>query len=235
MQFTIAREIAERHPDVLVGGLVASNLRAAAATVAGQPFPEDTAVALVSQDVTIELAADHPLIRDWRTAIGECGLKPSTYKSSPEQLARRTLKSGPVRTGLALVDLYAEVATRHLASLAGYDVHRLPPEPIVLRLADPEADVFVPLGGGDVPLTGRVAVYAAGATVLRWAYNCRDSRDTCLTGETDTGLFLGEAVSSGQHDALRTALDDLAARLAAAGAQVGPVLFADRDQPHIAV
>ena len=234
VQLNIGREIATRHPDVLVGGLVASNLRAAAATVAGQPFPEDTAVALVSQDVTIELAADHPLIRDWRAAIAECGLKPSTYKSSPEQLARRTLKSGPVRTGLALVDLYCEVATRHLASLGGYDIDRLPAEPIVLRLANPAADVFVPLGGGEVPLTDRVAVYG-GPTVLRWAYNCRDSRETCLTEETDTGLFLGEAVTTGQHDALRTALDDLAGRLAAAGAQVGPVLFADRDKPHIEV
>jgi DNA/RNA-binding domain of Phe-tRNA-synthetase-like protein len=235
VQLSIAGEIAERHPDVLVGGLVASNLRAAATTVAGQPFPEDTAVALVSQDVTIELVADHPLIRDWRTAIAECGLKPSTYKSSPEQLARRTLRSGPVRTGLALVDLYCEVATRHLAPLGGYDVDRLPAEPILLRLANPAADAFVPLGGGDMPLTDRVAVYAAGSTVLCWAYNCRDSRDTCLTEETDTGLFLGEAVSAGQHDALRTAVDDLAGRLAAAGAQVGPVRFADRDQPHIAV
>ena len=232
---SIAGEIAERHPDILVGGLLASNLRAAAATVAGQPFPEDTAVALVSQDVTIELVADHPLIRDWRTAIAACGLKPSTYKSSPEQLARRTLKSGPVRTGLALVDVYCEVATRPLAPLGGYDVDRLPGPDIELRPAEPASDGFVPLGGGDMPLTDRVAVYAAGSTVLCWAYNCRDSRETCLTEDTDTGLFLGEAVAAGQHGALRTALDDLAGRLTAAGAGVGPVVFADRDQPHITI
>ena len=127
------------------------------------------------------------------------------------------------------------MATRHLAPLAGYDVDRLPGEPITLRLANPAADLFAPLGGGDTPLTDRVAVYTAGPTVLRWAYNCRDSRETCLTEETDRGLFLGEAVSAGQHDALRIALDDLAGRLAAAGAQVGPVLFADRDQPHMAL
>ncbi|HVL06290.1 MAG TPA: hypothetical protein VM388_09885 [Acidimicrobiales bacterium] len=120
---SIAGELAERHPDILVGGLLASNLRATAAAVAGQPFPDDTEQALVDQDVTLELIADHPLIKDWRTAISACGLRPSTYKSSPEQLARRTLKSGPVRTGLVLVDLYCEVATRHLAPLMG--VHRL--------------------------------------------------------------------------------------------------------------
>ncbi len=233
--FSVGGDVAARHPDILVGGLVASDLRAAAARVAGQPFPEDTARALVSQDVTIELVADHPLIRDWRTAIAACGLKPSTWKSSPEQLARRTLKGGPVRTGLALVDLYCEVATRHLAPLGGYDVERLPPEPIELRLARPDTDTFVPLGGGDMPMTDKVAVYAAGSTVLCWAYNCRDSRETCLTEHTDTGLFLGEAVTTVQHAALRIALADLAGRLATVGAQVGPVVFADAEHPDITI
>lgn len=230
----IAAEIAGRHPEIRVGGLVASNLRAAAATVGGQPFPEDTARALVSQDVTIELVADHPLIRDWRTAIAACGVKPSTHKSSPEQLARRTLKSGPVRTGLPLVDLYCEVATRHLAPLGGYDVDRLPSPQIELRLARPD-DTFSPLGSGDMPLTDTVAVYAAGSTVLCWAYNCRDSRDTSLTEDTDAGLFLGEAVTAVQHEALRAALADLAGRLAAAGAEVGPVVFADAEHPDITI
>ena len=233
----IAGEIAGRHPDILVGGLLASDLRAAAQAVAAHPLPDDTVRALVDQDVTIELVADHPLIKDWRSAIAGCGLKPSTYKSSPEQLARRALKSGPVRTGLALVDLYCEVATRHLAPLGGYDVDRLPPEEIRLRLADPAGDTFAPLGGreADMPLTDRVAVYASGSTVLCWAYNCRDSRETCLTEDTDTGLFLGEAVTARQHGALRAALDDLAGRLAAAGATVGPVVYADRDRPEVEV
>ncbi|MDQ2825684.1 MAG: phenylalanine--tRNA ligase beta subunit-related protein [Actinomycetota bacterium] len=235
LSLTIAGQVGERHPDILVGGFLASGLRAAAARVEAQPFPTDTAQALVNQDVIIELAADHPLIRDWRAAIAASGLKPSTYKSSPEQLARRTLKSGPVRTGLPLVDLYCEVATRHLAPLGGYDVARLPSPDIDLRMADPSADTFAPLGGrdGDMPLTDRVVVYAAGHTVLCWAYNCRDSRDTCLTAATDAALFLGEAVTARQHDALRTALEDLIGRLGAAGAEVGPVAYAERGSPVV--
>ncbi len=229
---TVAGEIAERHPDILVGGLVATNLRATASAVAAAPFPDDTEQALVNQDVTLELIADHPLIRDWRTAIAACGLKPSTYKSSPEQLARRTLKSGPVRTGLALVDLYCEVGTRHLAPLGGYDTERLPGPEIELRLGLAD-DAFAPLGGGEMPLNDKVAVYGAGSTVICWAYNCRDSRDTCLTEDTDTGLFLGEAVTARQHGSLRIALADLAGRLGAAGATVGAVVFADRHQPQV--
>jgi DNA/RNA-binding domain of Phe-tRNA-synthetase-like protein len=226
----IAGEIIARHPDILVGGLMASNLLEAARDA--PPLPEDTAQALVSQDVTIELVADHPLVKDWRSAIAACGLKPSTYKSSPEQLARRTLKSGPVQTGLPLVDLYCEVATRHLAPLGGYDDDRLPPTEVELRLARPD-DVFLPIGGGDMPLTDKVAVYAGGSTVLCWAYNCRDSRETCLTENTRAALFLGEAVTARQQDALRVALEDLAGRLTSAGASVGAILYADAAQPLI--
>lgn len=226
----IAGEIAGRHPDILVGGFMAGGLRA----VTPPPLPEDTAQALVNQDVTIELVADHPLIKAWREAIAACGLKPSTYKSSPEQLARRTLKSGPVQTGLPLVDLYCEVATRHLAPLGGYDVDRLPcGEPIELRLAHPGTDEFDPLGGGEMALTERVAVYAAGSTVLCWAYNCRDSRPTCLTEDTNTGLFLGEAVTARQQEALRTALEDLRGRLVAAGAEAGPIGYASAGDPEV--
>jgi len=118
--------------------------------------------------------------------------------------------------------------------LGGYDSERLPAADIALRLAQPD-DAFAPPGGGEVPLTDKVAVYVAGATVLRWAYNCRDSRDTCLTPDTDTGLFLGEAVTARQHGALRIALADLAGRLLVAGASVGPVVYADRESPAIEV
>ena len=68
----IAGEIAGRHPEILVGGLLASNLRRATPP----PLPEDTAQALLGQDVTIELVADHPLVKDWRTAIAACGAPP---------------------------------------------------------------------------------------------------------------------------------------------------------------
>lgn len=236
LSLRIADGIVARHPEILVGGLLASGLRAAAATAAGRPLPDDTAQALVNHDVTIELVADHPLIRDWRTAIASCGLKPSTFKPGPEQRARRALKGDVTPTPLAMVDLYEEVATRHLASLGGYDVARLPPAALELRLADPSADTFAPLGAraGDVPLTAGIAVYAAGSTVLCWAYNCRGSRQTCFTPETDVGLFLGEAVTARQHEALRTALDDLAARLRAGGAAVGPTVYAHAEEPMVA-
>jgi DNA/RNA-binding domain of Phe-tRNA-synthetase-like protein len=227
--------VAARHPEILVGGLVATGLRSAAAALVDgiAPAGGDVRQALLDRGLSIETLAAEPVIADWRAAIAACGLKPSTYKSSPEQLARRTLKSGPVRTGLPLVDLYCDVATRHLAPLGAYDVTLLPAAEVELRLADPQADEFHPLGGkdGDMPLSRDVVVYGTGHTVICWAFNCRDSRDTCLNDDTDTGLFLGEAVTGRQHEPLRAALADLAARLDGAGATVGPIACADAASP----
>ncbi len=224
-----------RHPDVLVGGVLATGLRLAAGRLAAAPPPANTRRELAERGISIERIADEPLIADWRAAIAACGLKPSTFKSSPEQLARRWLKSGPLQTSLPLVDVYCDVSARHLAPMGAYDVENLPGPDLALRLADPDRDVFHPLGArdGEMPLTPQVAVYAAGSTVICWAYNCRDSRDTCLREETDVGLFLGEAVTARQHAPLRAAFDDLAARLAAAGASVGPVGWAGGSSPTV--
>jgi DNA/RNA-binding domain of Phe-tRNA-synthetase-like protein len=226
---SLGAEVVTRHPDVLVGGFVAGGLREAARALEANPVEIDVGGDLAGRGLVLETLAADPVIADWRAAIALCGLKPSTFKSSPEQLARRTLKSGPVRTGLPLVDLYCDVATRHLAPLGAYDAARLPGTEVRLRLAEPGADTFAPLGGrdGDMPLADQVAVYAVGGTVVCWAYNCRDSRDTCLTADTDAGVFLGEAVTARQQQPLRDALAELAGHLAAAGAVVGQIAFAE--------
>lgn len=233
VSLTLAADVVARHPELLAGGFVATGLRAAAETLVAGPPALDSRQNLLDRGLALEALASDPLIVDWRAAIALCGLKPSTYKSSPEQLARRTLKSGPVRTGLALVDLYCEVATSHLAPLGAYDLARLPATEVHLRRARPGADTFAPLGGGEMPLGDQVVVYAVGNTVICWAYNCRDSRQTCLVEDTDRGLFLGEAVTARQHQPLRHALEELAGHLAAAGASVGPLALAGANEATV--
>ena len=223
----------------MVGAFVASGLRAAALALALDDVtpPADALQELVAQGVTVERLADVGVIADWRAAIAACGLKPSTYKSSPEQLARRLFKSGPLHTPLVLVDVYCDVAVRWLAPLGAYDVGLLPTGAIELRLASPDSDVFHPLGAkdGEMPLTPQVAVYGDGPAVICWAYNCRDSRDTCLQEDTDVGLFIGEAVTERQGAPLRSALDDLRARLSGAGAVVGAAVYATAGSGAVAV
>jgi len=230
----IEDRIAEAYPDVRVAGCAATGIDRAAA---GLVVPDVASVAedLAAIGATIEQLASHPRVAPWREATGRAGLKPSTYRSSPEALARRFLKGAGVTTGLPVVDAYCALSARHLAPLGAYDVDCLPPgAPIDLRHGRP-GDAFAPIGAGDVPLSESVAVYAAGATILCWDFNHRDSRDTCLEAGTTTALFLGEAVHPDQHDALDAALADLAELLAGAGATVGPIRVATAVAPRVEI
>lgn len=233
VQLSLDPSILGREPEIVAGGFMATGLKAAAeaCTNLDEVFQEVKG-SLEAAGVTGQNAVERPEIAHWREAIQACGLKASKYKGSVEQLVKRVLKKGVVQTPLPLVSLYCAVSAKHLAPLGAYDLDRLSEPSITLRLGRPEADTFAPLGGGDdLPITDQVALYAIGNQVICWAYNVRDSRETCLTAETETGIFLGEAVHPSQRDGLREALDELKERLTNLGATTGDVVLFDGSRP----
>lgn len=163
---------------------------------------------------------DDARIAGWRAAMSTMGLKPSTYKSSVEQLARRALKGDSIEAPLPLVRLYCALSARYLAPFGIYDAEQITTRPIELRFGRPDTDVFHPLGSGTFPLTERIAVYASGTRVMCWAFNHRDSRDTALTAATRTALAVSESLTPDQHTARETAVNALADALRAAGAEL---------------
>jgi DNA/RNA-binding domain of Phe-tRNA-synthetase-like protein len=233
-QFTLDGSILGREPQTLVGGFAASGLRAAAeaCTDLDEAF-QDAVQTLAAAGITGQNAVERPEIGAWREAMRASGLSPSKHRGSVEQLVKRVLKKGIVQTPLPLVSLYCAVSAKYLAPLGAYDLDRLSSPSITLRLGRPETDSFEPLGGGDadMPITDQVAVYAIGDQVICWSYNVRDSRETCLTADSDRGIFLGEAVDPSQQKALRGALYELGERLTKLGAAVGEIAFFDASQP----
>lgn len=231
LRIEIEPAILGRFPDCRVGGFLVRGLRSAAERLHLEPA-ESLAASLTGQGITAEKLGEEPRVQEWRKAIKQCGLKPSDYKSSPEQLARRLLKGTWIGTPLPVVNLYSAVSARHLAPLGAYDLERLPLPAITLREAR-ETDRFAPLGGRpeDMPLRPQIAVYASGSEVICWAFNHRDSSATCLLPETGTALFAGEAVAASQLASLEAALAELARDLRDAGATVGPVGYADATSP----
>ena len=177
-------------------------------------------------------------IAGWRDAFRKQGLKPATYRSSPEALARRLLRGQSLTTPLPVVNTYNAVSIRFLAPIGGYDVDRLPGHDIDLRFARPSQDIFTPLGGRreDMPLLDEVVVYAAGDEITCWAFNHRDSARTCLREETQKVLFLSEAVTIEQKDVSLLALQELRRLLFAAyGGNVSSILIADKRSPVFAL
>jgi lysyl-tRNA synthetase class 2 len=219
--------ILERFPQCRVGGFLVRGLAAAAHRAKLEPAGT-LAAPLTVQGITVEGLSEEPRIREWRKAYQQSGLKPSTYKCSAEQLARRLLKGSWISTPLPLVNLYSAVSVKHLTPMGAYDVARLPWPEIVLRLPR-EGDTFHPLGAKpeDMPLKPTIPVYASGSELTCWGFNHRDSAVTCLHAETDLGFFMAEAVAEIQYPSLEAAFAELARDLSDAGASVGGLAFAD--------
>lgn len=187
--------------------------------------------------INVQSISSHPVIDLWRNAFGTMGLKPSTFKSSPEALARRFMKHGQIETPLHLVNCYCDLSVAHLAPLGAYDLDRLPggdglTVDMELRRVRP-TDSFSPIGGRpeDFPLSEAVSCYAVADEVVCWAFNCRDSAATCLVPNTRSAMYVGEALNFVQHGALDAAMESLHHDLDIPGILVGPILTLSCDHP----
>jgi DNA/RNA-binding domain of Phe-tRNA-synthetase-like protein len=232
-QIHISRTLLADFPDLTVMGFAAS-ADPKESTRLAIPSASSVSSHLRKAGVTLEGLSAHPLVNPWRAAFQRSGLKPSTYKSSPEALARRILKGGEISTAIPLVDLYCAVSASSMAPLGAYDLDRLRGEwHIDLRHAIASVDVFDPIGGhrDDFPLKPTVPVYARGADVLCWAFNCRDSARSCLQPDSTRILFLGEALDGVQLTALSDAFQLLRGELSAAGVTCGSTAVANAAVP----
>lgn len=227
-----------RHPNLTVAAFAVSGLGNADAALAKQRDLFDGVAATLKEcGLSQQNLAEDPRIKGWRTAISACGLKASTYKCSAEQLVKRTLTDGGVKTPLPVVTAYCAESAKRVAPMGAYDLDRLPGDRIELRLAAPGIDSFSPLGGRaeDMPLSDKVAVYAVGSTVICYAYNHRDSRDTCLAVSTDDAIFVGEAVEPVHLVPLRVAISGVRAQLSAVGAHAGAIIEVNGSKPEMVV
>lgn len=222
----LASDVIDRHPSAAVAACAAD----LGETHPPLPSGEDVRAAIAGAGGALETLSSHPLVAPWRAATAAAGLKPSTYRSSPEALARRFLKGDGVATPLPYVDLYCAISAAHLAPLGGYDLDRLPGEEVDIRLAAPD-DSFSPIGGGVFSFAGSPVVYAIGSTVICYCWNHRDSQQTSLIPNTQRALFVGEAVTAIQQEALLAAFAELRERLVRAGATLGELLLLDGSTP----
>lgn len=234
--FQLGDDVAAEFPLVWAAGFLAEGLDIAAAQLTH--VSEHTRAAqgsLQESGLTLQNVADDPRIAGWRVAVARCGLKPGTFKSSVEQLARRFLKGESISTTLPVVNLYCAISAGRLAPLGGYDRDHVPGTTVILRMGQPTTDRFSPLGGRteDMPIRATIPVYAAESEVLCWAFNHRDSRETCLSAKTTSAMFFSEAVTLEQRDGAQQALLELSRILEQNGAKTGAVRSVDTGNRHV--
>jgi DNA/RNA-binding domain of Phe-tRNA-synthetase-like protein len=234
MEFRIAPEVAARFPGIEIHAVRAQGFLAGADQLdhAGQLRAAVARVGTLGIDK--EKLAAHPPVARWREAYAALKVRPSAFRASIESLLRRALGGADLALPIASVNLYNAVSLDVLAPMGAYDMAKLPPEPMLLRFADPARDRFTPLGGKaeDFPLNPDLVVYASGATVLCWGFNHRDNVETALDAQSDDIVFFSEAVDAEGGLASAAAIGAVRKRLMDVGVVCSAPAVANRERPH---
>jgi lysyl-tRNA synthetase class 2 len=228
LTFRIDPQILQRFPDIKVAALTAEIDEPAALN--------DLVTELTAQlpKVVERLNSAEPItqindISVWRQTYGAMSIKPSKFHSSIEALLRRIKKGDEIATGLPVVDLYNLISVIHGTPMGAYDCSKLPDTVMELRLADPQADRFEPLGGRaeSYPLNEDLVVHAMGSEILCWGFNTRDSVNTCVDESSTSIIFMSETSSPLTAERPAAALSDLADRLGRLGLTTSAVEIAE--------
>ncbi|HYD06762.1 MAG TPA: phenylalanine--tRNA ligase beta subunit-related protein [Reyranella sp.] len=184
-----------------------------------------------------EKLAAYPPIARWREAYAALKVRPSAYRASIESLLRRALGGADLALPIASVNLYNAVSLDCLAPMGAYDMAKLPPEPMLFRLADPAQDRFSPLGGKaeDYPFNPDLVVYASGNTVLCWGFNHRDNVETALDAQSDDIVFFSEAVDAEGSVQSAKAIAEVRKRLTELDVSCSESVIATIDQPSFSL
>jgi DNA/RNA-binding domain of Phe-tRNA-synthetase-like protein len=233
LDFSIAPEVAQRFPGVEVHAVRARGFRAAVPKLDHEAAVRKAVARIGTLGIDREKVAEFPLVAIWRQAYAALKVRPSAFRASIEALLRRAVAGHDLALPIPAVNLYNAVSLDALAPIGAYDVAKLPDMPIQLRLADPAADRFMPLGGktADFPLNPDLVVYASGSTILCWGFNCRDNVETALDAESDDIVFFSEAVDAAGGEQARRAVADIRDRLVEVGVRCSAPVLANAVGP----
>lgn len=163
-----------------------------------------------------------PQVAAWREAYRAFGAKPQRTRNSLEALLRRAA-SGLPRVN-QLTDIYNAVSVLHQIPLGGEDLTRYTGPARLLRATGTEPFDTVADGSAVVehPEIGEVVwCDDAGVTCRRW--NWRQARRTQLRDDTNTALFILDALDPMTDQDIHATADDLVAHLAQLGPDVRTV------------
>jgi DNA/RNA-binding domain of Phe-tRNA-synthetase-like protein len=232
MEFRIAPEVAARFPGIEIHAVRAQGCQAAAARLDHAGQLRDAVTRIASLAIDKERLASYPPVARWREAYAALKVRSSAFRASIESLLRRALSGVDLALPIASVNLYNAVSLDTLAPMGAYDMAKLPPEPMLMRFADPARDRFTPLGGKaeDYPFNPDLVVYASGNLVLCWGFNHRDNVETALDAESDDIVFFSEALNAEGARASANAIAEVRKRLADVGVACSEPVMANRER-----
>ena len=222
----LEHDFLEKFPDASIHVLVADKVTSVNENVVTE-WQQRAAAAVVSWQIDPQRLLEEPWIADWRNAMKKMGVNAAKTRSSIEQLAKRALSGTFIKTPILVVNLYCAVSTIAKAPMGGYRLESLKGD-VRVRLAQ-RSEQFLGIGEkSPFSVPPGVVVYSDDDKVACYAWNHKDSAETCITPQTERAVFFADGVTIEGRGRAYEGIQLLATALASSGSQVLSIGTLDR-------
>ena len=214
MKFIVTSQIFEKLPNMYVGAVVAHGINNQTT------YPQISQMLekyekLAQANFAGVNVRQHPDIIPYREAFRKLGINPNKYPCSVEAMFKRLSKGKSIPNINPLVDLNNALSLKYTLPMGTHNLDGASDD-IVMRVADPTVDTFIPLGktADDLerPDAGEV-VYAVGNEVRTRRWTWRQSDQGKITPETKNVFFPIDGFADVNKDQVNQAVEDLATQL----------------------
>lgn len=214
MKFAITPEIFEKIPNMYVGVVVAHDIDNQTT------YPEISSMLEKYEKLAQEKFKDinvkeHPEIVPYREAFRKLGINPNKYPCSVEAMFKRLSKGKSLPDINPLVDLNNAISLKYTLPMGTHNLDNTQ-EDIVMRLADPNTDTFIPLGKTEQDIEkpdDKEVIYAVGSEVRTRRWTWRQSDQGKITPETKNVFFPIDGFVDVNKEQVDQAVQELAKQL----------------------
>ena len=208
MKFFVSPEVFSRHPDALIGVIVAENMENAADGDTTEKLLREAEMH-VQRTMNAETFKDHPHIAAMQEIHRSFGNNPNKFPPSVQALLKRVLKGGQLPVINPLVDVYNVISLKYVVCVGAEDTDLCAGD---LRLTVAEGgEPFTPLGedANDPAIAGEL-IYRDDAGVICRKLNWREGDRTKITEQTKNAVIVVEGFPPVTRDVLEGMLQELA-------------------------
>jgi len=207
MKFKIAPEIFQSFPSLVLGLVIADNLKNSSSSESVQSMLK-AEMAEVVKRVGATPLKELPIVAAWHEVYKSFGANPKEYRPSIETLIRMSQKGASLSGINTAVDLYNLVSLKHMLPAGADDLDKVEGG-LELRKARGH-ERFVQLGSGAIssPEAGEV-VYCDENDVLCRRWNWRESDKTKITESSRRICFVVEGIPPSSPEIVRAACEDI--------------------------
>jgi len=231
MFIRIADQIFDEYPHFILGIVIAHQVDNASDN------PEITQLLRSEEEKLRDRLADitiveHPHISPWRDAYRRFGAKPKKYRSSIENLVRRTIKGRQLPHINNLVAIYNTISLRYVMPVGGEDLDRIAGDVWLTTAAENEAPIRL-LGEKDErPPYPDEVIYKddIGTICRRW--NWKEADRTKLMPGTQNAIIVIERLPPVGETVIEEAINDCAMLVGQYCGGTVTTAFLNKDAPQ---